>query len=470
MSKKNKSRELTVEDRFELMFGNNDTEEDTSEKDWFYNKRDFAEQIAKSFGVSEPDDIEEPTSILKPSSIDDMDEKAESNDTAEDVISMLGIKSSKDVEPKKAEKEHADINKEEPTAHETAHVEYVATSDRTETPTIELWLNEKSHVLHFSDGIRRIDMPLDIMDADDGVTTKGVPSEEDFERLYERLVISSVPTAVLSEVAFRMQYMFTYTFYKGMPFRFMYVERNDSKFVFAYVLERNYQYNLMKTYTSLKEINRLSSAYRILSLFTDTGLLFGRNMLISISVFVDDDDCVNRFRNELSIYDRCEEMLVDALKSDPVASGEPSENDMRHIDELDGSIFIHAEWNDLLSDQFDRHSIMSDIGVPETVLYDKNDGEDDDDNSWNVLDEPEDEKEPDESNEEEEDVPTLAPKDEEERRSIMEAFGQSSDDESDEDDEDLDDSDEEEEEDIAKFLKDDDDKDDGDDIMIDVKR
>ena len=105
MSKKNKNynRELTVDDRFDLMFGSNETEDETSEKDWFHNKRDFAEQIAKSFGVSDPDDVEEPTSILKPSNIDDLNEETESNDTAEDVINMLGIKSNNDKKIAKSE-------------------------------------------------------------------------------------------------------------------------------------------------------------------------------------------------------------------------------------------------------------------------------------------------------------------------------------------------------------------------------
>lgn len=481
MSKKHKNynRELTVDDRFDLMFGSNETEDETSEKDWFHNKRDFAEQIAKSFGVSDPDDVEEPTSILKPSNIDDLNEETESNDTAEDVINMLGIKSNNDKKMAKSEEKtesrSTDTRKAKIVTRETSRVEQVA-EDRAETPRIELWFNEKTHVLHFSDGIRCLDMPLDIMDSDEKVTTNGIPSEEDFEHLYEKLVASSVPVAVLSEVAFRMQYLYTYTFYKAMPFRFMYIDRGNHKIVYAYVLDPNYQYNLMTTYTSLKETNHLSSAYRLLSLFTDVDVIFSRRMFGK-----HDEDCVSSLRNELAIYGRCEEMLGNALKSDPVASSEPSENDMKHVDELNNFIFIHEDASNLLSHQVMGDSVLLNITVPETVLYNNDENSDDGDDeetetpSWREADDDEDESDSSDEDAEEEDIPTLAPKDEEERRSIMEAFGQPSDEEPDDDDEDdeedSDDSDEEEEEeDIAKFLKDDDDKDDGDDFMIDVKR
>lgn len=476
MSKKNKNynKELTVDDRFDLMFGNNETEDETSEKDWFHNKRDFAEQIAKSFGVSNSDDVEEPTSILKPSSIDDLNEDTESNDTAEDVITMLGIKSNNGKKAEKSEEKSetklTDTRKAKIVTRETSRVEQVSTADRAETPRIELWFDEKTHVLHFSDGVRCLDMPLDIMNNDEKVTTNGIPSEEDFERLYEKLVVSSVPVAVLSEVAFRMQYLYTYTFYKAMPFRFMYIDRGNHKIVYAYVLDPNYQYNLMTTYTSLKETNRLSSAYRLLSLFTDVDVIFSRRM------FAEHGDWVSDLRNELAIYGRCEEMLVSALKSDPVASSEPSEIDMKHIDELDGSVFIHEDAGDLYRDQIMGDSVLLNITVPETILYNNENGDDGDDEetetpSWRESDDDEDEFDSSNEDAEEEDIPILAPKDEEERRSIMEAFGQPSDDDDEDDEEDSDDSDEEEdEEDIAKFLKDDDDKDDGDDFIIDVKR
>ena len=463
MSKKNnrESRELTVEDRFDLMFGNNETEDETSE-DWFHNKRDFAEQIAKSFGVSDPDDVEEPTSILKPSNIDDFEEETESNDTAEDVINMLGIKSGNEKDASKS-KEKSDVKltdsrNEKIVIRETSGIERAETVDKPEPPAVELWLNERTHVLHYSDRVRRFDMPLEVMRGDYIDGEGDVPSLEDFRNLYEKLVLSSLPVAAISELEFNMQYLYGYTFYKDMPFRFLHVGSTNDGVVFAYILEPDYRSNVLKTYTSLKEIGRVCSACRLLSFLVDPDINFTRIIFREASLNATlDNDSINHLQKELSIYGRNESMLIDALKDDPFASNEPSEDEMKDMANLKGSIFIYKNWRDMFNEFTKEKSNIPEIFSPEVAHRC-----DDDDKTSADSDESE-----------EEDLPTLAPKDEEERRSIMEAFGQSSDDDSDDiddDEEDSDDSDEEEEEDISKFLKDDDDKDDGDDIIIDVKR
>lgn len=469
MSKKNKNynRELTVDDRFDLMFGSDEAEDETGEKDWFHNKRDFAEQIARTFGVSDPDDIEEPTSILKPSNIDELEEETESNDSAEDVISMLGIKSDRD-KPETVNKERSSAEK--PATINTREMAV----DKPEIPAIELWLNEKSHVLHFSDGVRRIDMPIDIMDDDRYVVEHGeIPSMEEFEKLYRKLIFSSVPLKVMSEMSFRTQYLYGYTFYKAMPFRFLHVtgDINESDVVIAYALEPNYQYNLMKMYTSLKEIDHVCAAYSILMVLADAGTDYIR-IIESTKFHKPNENLARVTQDEINLlYGRSDDMLTDALKNDPVASGEPTEDDMKAVGNLKDSVFIYTTWEDIRFHLNNDDCILAGLEIPGGAPYEENWTDDDEDDEDEYEDE-ESSSEPTESSmESEEDIPTLAPKDEEERRSIMEAFGQSSDDsEDDEDDEEDSDDSDDEDDDIAKFLKDDDDKDDGDDIMIDVKR
>lgn len=449
---KNFKRELTDEDRYNLLFGTSDEAEPSGDSDpaviWGEYKNKFAKKIANSSGDYDDEDIEEPTSILKPESIDDVDDTAddEFNDSAEDVINKLGIKRNDDVP--KIESKNADVptpSSSESDAHRSAPL-----------PLIRLWFDESMHVIRYTDGVKATAIAVDMMNPDRN--SGKLIDEDEFMKLYEDVVLASIPTAIMNETKFRMGLLYDITFYPKMPFRFIIDQTHGV--VYAYALERGYLNTIKCMYESLKEIGRLNAGCAFMRMLTDPAFNFLNYSKYRNTIWgaeATESHQITRIADEISMmYGRSEHLLMKAISEDPVASKSSSEADIHKLNELNGTILLYRQISVNGADLVFRMStsIMSAF-MPSIEDEDEAETDVEEDTCDN------------DSNDEE--IPVLAPKDEEERRSIMKVFGQ--DEGPDESEDDDDDSDEypeiDETDDLSESLP----KDDGDadEFVMDVK-
>lgn len=451
---KNFKRELTDEDRYNLLFGTSDETEPSGDSDpaviWGEYKNKFANKIANSSGDYDDETIEEPTSILKPESIDDAEDMSddEFNDSAEDVISKLGIKRTDEAAPKAESKNAHEPNPSpsENDAHRNAPL-----------PLIRLWFDESMHVIRYTDGVKATAVAVDMMNPDRG--SGELIDEAGFMKLYEDVVLASIPTAIMNETRFRMGLLYDITFYPKMPFRFLIDQTHGV--VYAYALERGYLNTIKRMYESLKEIGRLNAGCAFMRMLTDPAFNFlnyskYRNTIWGADAI--ESNQIACISDEISMmYGRSEQLLMKAISEDPVASKSSSEADIHKLNELEGTILLYRKISVNGMDLTGRmsKSIMSAF-MPSI--------EDEDESEIDV------EEDTCDNDNNDEEIPVLAPKDEEERRSIMKVFGQDGESDESEDDDD-DDSDEypeiDETDDLSESLP----KDDGDadEFVMDVK-
>lgn len=449
---KNFKRELTDEDRYNLLFGTSDEAEPSDDSDpaviWGEYKNKFAKKIANNSGNYDDEDIEEPTSILKPESIDDVDDMAddEFNDSAEDVINQLGIKRNDDAP--KAESKNVDGPTPSPSESDTHR--------SAPLPLIRLWFDESMHVIRYTDGVKATAIAVDMMNPDRN--SGKLIDEDEFMKLYEDVVLASIPTAIMNETKFRMGLLYDITFYPKMPFRFIIDQTHGV--VYAYALERGYLNTIKCMYESLKEIGRLNAGCAFMRMLTDPAFNFlnyseYRNTIWGAEAI--ESHQITRIADEINMmYGRSEQLLMKAISEDPVASKPSSEADIHKLKELDGTILLYRKISLNGIDLAGRMSksimsaFMSSIEDEDEAETDVEEDTCDNDNN-------------------DEEIPVLAPKDEEERRSIMKVFGQ--DEGPDESEDDDDDSDEypeiDETDDLSESLP----KDDGDadEFVMDVK-